>query len=83
MIVEMVYTCLCGSDIVKEVIKISKIGVDNTIFTATNEITLKSAIEYSRDGGVINIFGVIKKGQTIPLDYSISYSLLENNVRNI
>jgi L-iditol 2-dehydrogenase len=63
-----------NSDIVKEIIKISKMGVDNTILTVTNEITLKSAVEYSRDGGVINIFGVAKKGQTIPLDFEAIYS---------
>lgn len=62
-----------SSDIVKDIKKITEIGVDHTILTVTNEITLKSAVKYSRDGGVINIFGVAKKEQTIPLDFESIY----------
>ncbi len=60
-------------DLVKEVRKITDIGADQTILTVTNNITLNNAVNYSRDGGVINIFGMANKRQPFSIDFERVY----------
>lgn len=61
------------TDLIAEVKKITSIGIDAAILTVTNKITINDALSYIRDGGNINIFGMGKEKEQVPVDFNRIY----------
>lgn len=62
-----------NQNVAREIKDITDIGVDIAILTVTNKYTLGEALNYLRDGGTINIFGVSGKESKIKVDFEKVY----------
>jgi len=62
-----------GEDMGKKIKHLTKIGADVVLLTVTNSSTVKQAMDYIRDGAVINIFGASQKNVTVDMNLEEIY----------